>query len=181
VLRGLPEVRLMTPEKLALALDWRDTIESWFGAVDQHVQEILESGGEVPGYKLVEGRSTRQWPEGDGGAGAVDFLESQGYKRELLVTKPEPLSPAKMEKVVGKKAWALLPPGSWVKPPGRLKVAKAGDPRAVAPSRAKEMFDPLGPVGMLPAPAALPAPEPVDPFAVVEHTAVQTKDQLWPA
>ncbi len=51
----------MKPEKLAKALSWKETIQSFFEAIEERANQLIEAGVEVPGYKLVEGVSRRKW------------------------------------------------------------------------------------------------------------------------
>lgn len=139
VMPQLPAVPYLTIEELARALDWEDAIKAWFGAIRQRGQEILETGGEVPGYKLVEGRANRKWAD-ETGAQIVDYFTAQGMVKFPLMTTPEPLSVAKMEKVVGK---GKIPPEFIVKPAGALKIAPDSDPRPMSATSAQQDFDPL--------------------------------------
>lgn len=149
---SLPNVQLMPIEKLALALEWQDAIESWFEAVKDRVRDMLQSGQDVPGYKLVDGRSNRKWASED--AVIAEFGDilagDQLYERKLL-------SPAKLEKIVGKgKVDHLTIRGEAPK-----AIAKDTDPRPVAKTSAAEDF------------AAIPT-ETVDPLAG------KPKEPMWP-
>ncbi len=150
-LRGLPDVQLLGVEQMAQALDWEDAIVSWFGALRARAQRILEEGGNVPGYKLVDGRSNRQWADGTGEAAATHFAPKFGHR---VYAPKKPLSVAQMEKLVGKGG---LPGELVVKPEAAKKLAPSDDPRPVASSSAQQDFDPLGqdPLGV-PAPTEDP-------------------------
>lgn len=116
---SLPPVAALTPENVAKALDWEDTIDSWFEALRERAQVDLAAGKEVPGYKLVEGRANRVW--GDEAAAELAFamLGDERYQPRKLK------SPAQMEKVAGKEEVAK----HTVKPAGKLTVARADDKR----------------------------------------------------
>lgn len=131
----LPDTRLMPVEKLAAALDWEDAINSWYEALRLRVREILESGGQVPGYKLVDGKSNRKWVSED--QVVAQFGKMLGDK--LFESKL--LSPAKLEKIVGKGKLEEL--GLTMKPEAPKSVAKDTDPRPVARSSAAEDFGPI--------------------------------------
>ena len=138
---ALPDARLMPAEKLGQAMGWEDAINSWFEAVKAVVREKLEAGEEVPGWKLVEGKSNRQWVSEDG----VVAKYGQQFPLDVLYEK-KLLSPAKMEKLVGKKNFD----GSLTfKPEGKKSVAPSSDPRPEVKRSAQEDFAPL-----LPAPPA---------------------------
>ncbi len=133
----LPEIRLLPVKQLVRALEWEDAANSFFESCRAVLGERLASGESIPGVKLVEGRSNRQWVSEDevlakfGGA-----LGEKLYEKKLL-------TPAKLEKIVGKKAGV---DDITFKPEGRKTVALDKDPRPVAKSAAQDDF------------AALPAP-----------------------
>ena len=123
----LPAVRAMPLEKLALALSWMDAIDIWFKAVHQRVQETLEAGGKIPGFKLVQGRSNRVWKDEKRVVEAFEFILGEKlYDKSIL-------SPAELEKIVGKGKLEQM--GLTIKPEGRKTVAPDNDPRpGVRPS-----------------------------------------------
>lgn len=87
----------LSDERLAEALSAKKLVLSWFDAVEQHAFQKLERGEAFPGFKLVEGRSLRQW--GDDAVAEqtlVELLGGDAYERKLL-------SVAKAEKALGKK------------------------------------------------------------------------------
>lgn len=87
----------LSDERLAEALSAKKLVLSWFDAVEQHVFEKLERGEAFPGFKLVEGRSLRQWiDEAVAEQALVELLGDDAYERKLL-------SVAKAEKALGKK------------------------------------------------------------------------------
>lgn len=82
---------------LGRILDACDRLETWIGAVRNHAYHVLETGGHVEGYKLVEKRSTRKWV--DEVSATISAKNRFGVK---AFTTPELLSPAQLEKAVGK-------------------------------------------------------------------------------
>jgi len=137
----LPNVRAMPVEKLALAYSWREAIESWFSAVADVIQEKLSAGEEVPGYKLVDGRSNRKWvDEKETVAALGDVLaEDAMYEHKLL-------SPAKMEKAIGGKRGKELVAELTFKPEAKKAIARDTDPRPRAASKAQDDFAISAPV-----------------------------------
>lgn len=132
VANALPDARALSVAKLARILEWEDTINSWLEAVKDVVREKLSNGEEVPGFKLVDGRSNRKWID--------EERVEQEYGAVLgdkLFEPKKMLSPAKLEKVVGKKKLDHLT----FKPPAKKAVAKEKDPRPVARSSAQDAFD----------------------------------------
>jgi hypothetical protein len=165
----LPPVDMMTPEKLALALDWEDTIEAWYGAIRQRVNDMLVNGQDVPGYKLVDGRSNRKWADDTGERAAAYFAPKYGHR---VYAPKEALSVAQMEKLVGK---GKIPEEFIIKPEAPKKVAKSDDPRPVASTTAQQDFDPT---------RALPEKlEPVEDLfgtPVVAKADIKTEGQIDP-
>jgi hypothetical protein len=86
--------RLSTAE-LSRAMAAADMIEAWAHAVRGRVLAMLLAGRELPGWKLVSGRSTRKWREDD----TSDVIkQAHDVLRDPSVYAPRVLlSPAKME------------------------------------------------------------------------------------
>lgn len=92
----------LTNEQLKKALDVKKLVMSWFESVEQHAFDLLEKGEPFPGYKLVEGRSLRQWTdEVIAEQNLVELLADNAYEKKLL-------SVAKAEKLLGKKHSAAI-------------------------------------------------------------------------
>lgn len=120
----LPKAECLTDQQLKLALDSRKLIESWLSAVEQYATEQILDGKQLAGYKLVEGRSVRQWVDEQQAqmALAERFDESEIYKKSFI-------SVAQAEKLLGKKQAALLD-SLVTKPQGKPTLAPESDKRA---------------------------------------------------
>jgi len=120
----LPKAERLTDQQLKLALDSRKLIESWLSAVEQYATEQILDGKQLAGYKLVEGRSVRQWIDEQQAqlALAERFDESEIYKKSFI-------SVAQAEKLLGKKQAALLD-ALVTKPQGKPTLAPESDKRA---------------------------------------------------
>jgi hypothetical protein len=88
------------PEHLAEILDKKKAIGIYLKAVEDAVHSILENGGEIPGYKLVNAFGNRRYAVDEDTVlkkcRAAKFGKKDIYRSELL-------SPAQLEKVVGKE------------------------------------------------------------------------------
>ncbi len=130
---GLPVVAAMSHEALAKAYSWREPIETWFGDVADRMQEALSRGEDVPGYKLVDGRSNRKWVDEEKVVAEWENLLPEGalFEHKLL-------SPAKLEKLpgVGKGKIDHLT----FKPEAKKAIARDLDPRPKASSKAQDDF-----------------------------------------
>lgn len=109
-------------DKLKLVLDNKKLIEGYLSAVEKHAMQLAEQN-ELPGYKLVEGRSIRRWRDE---AIAVKVLSEQ-YDEDVLYERKF-ISPTKAEKLVGKKGKERL--AELVeKPRGKATLAPEDDKR----------------------------------------------------
>lgn len=120
-------VQALTPDQVASVLAQESMFTSWLKAVKERALADLLDGDTIPGYKVVAGRATRQWSD-DLEVGQM--LIGAGYTNEQI-TKTELLSPAAMEKALGKKKVAELLSGQILSLPGSPTVAPASDKRPV--------------------------------------------------
>jgi len=150
ILTGLPAPGLMSIEKLSAALAWEDAINSWYEALRERAFGMLSNGEAVPGFKLVEGKSNRLWTSEDA---VVARFEPLLGRDKLFETKL--LSPAKLEKIVGKGKVDDLT----FKKEAKKTIAKDSDPRREAVSSAAQDFEAVPQAGK-----AISA-EPEDPLA----------------
>lgn len=122
-----PELRapdLLEPEDIAEILDQADLIESWLKAVKAYAFNEAYNGNEIPGYKLVEGRSNRVITDAEA---AAERLEEAGFND---VWKPkELLSMTELEKRVGKKQFGEILRGLIIKPTGKPVLVPESDKR----------------------------------------------------
>ncbi|MFQ5410338.1 MAG: DUF2800 domain-containing protein [Anaerolineales bacterium] len=92
---SFPEAAALTPEELGKALSFATRLSAWIDALKASAQERAERGQRVPGWKLVEGRSRREWTEG-AAEHVEEMLGDDAYEKKLL-------TPAKAEKVLKRK------------------------------------------------------------------------------
>lgn len=95
-------------------------------------------GNEVPGWKAVEGRSSREWTDMEEAFGA---LVTGGIPRALLFEE-RPLTLAQAEKAVGKKEFQELAGNYIIKVPGKPALVKEADKRPAITNKqsAQEVF-----------------------------------------
>lgn len=101
-------------------------IKSWLGDVEDYcIENILNGTLNVPGYKVVEGRSNRVYADPDK---VVEVLVASGYPEATLFEK-KLLTITKLEKEVGKNKFNELV-GEYVdKPQGKPTVVEIKDKR----------------------------------------------------
>ncbi|OYD80961.1 DUF2800 domain-containing protein [Azospirillum brasilense] len=95
----VPDPSALSPERLAFVLDRADILETWLKAVRAHAFGLLNSGGAVPGYKLVQGLGRRKWADE---VEAAIVLDELGLADDEYAPR-KVISPAEAEKAVGAK------------------------------------------------------------------------------
>jgi hypothetical protein len=86
-----------TPEALGAKLDAVPLIEMWCKAIRAEAERILLDGGQVPGYKLVQGRKgPRSWADE---AKAEETLKSFRFKKDEMYDY-KVISPTSAEKLL---------------------------------------------------------------------------------
>lgn len=85
------------PQLLAQALAFLPTLEGWIKAVRETALASMESGGTVPGWKLVPKRATRKWANEES---AVKFMGQHLDESKFIEVKREVASPAQAEKLL---------------------------------------------------------------------------------
>jgi len=90
--------RLLPVEQVGDLLTKVDILKDWITSLERCVKEKLEAGESVPGWKLVNKRPMRKWA-----ATTEEIVNRLSDVKDSLFTEPEILSPAKIEKIVGKK------------------------------------------------------------------------------
>ncbi len=122
---GKAAVPTMAPWMVADILKQESMITGWLKAVKERALSQMLSGEEIPGFKVVEGRGSREWSDEDK---LPLILEAGGCTYDEY-TKTEILSPAQLEKSIGKKKVAELVGALIVTKPGNPTIAPETDKR----------------------------------------------------
>jgi hypothetical protein len=102
-------------------------ISSWIEAVFAYVSsEAINNGVEVDGYKVVEGRSRRQFTS------TTDVEKAAANAGITDIYRTELKSLTELEKAVGKKRFTEIFASCIVKPRGKLTLVPEDDPRPAA-------------------------------------------------
>ena len=130
-LGGLPPPEGLTEDQMRRIVEAKGQLIEWLDSVEAHVFARLTDGKEFPGFKLVEGRSNRQWAdEAEAATKLRSFLP-----KEVLWSAPKFLTPAQAEKALKKPLKAVTPrlekalARLIVKPEGKPVLAPESDPR----------------------------------------------------
>lgn len=120
----LQEPVFLSDEALKEVLDKASDIKKWVESVEAYALKQALDGKEVPGYKLVEGRSNRVITDKET---AAAILEGNGF--EDIYKPQELLAMGALEKLVGKAKFAELLDGYIDKPQGKPVLVPASDKR----------------------------------------------------
>jgi len=114
----------LTPADVAQLLPFAAQAEAWAKDLADHARELLSSGVDVPGYKLVEGRSVRKFIDD-----APAVLREAGLTDEQIF-RQELKTLTDIEKALGgKKKAAVTIKKATIKPQGSPTIVEARDPR----------------------------------------------------
>ena len=134
---ALKAPELLTPAQLVDVLAKADMAIDWLNDVKAYALKQAESGHEIPGYKLVEGRSNRKYSDADAVAQRLVLAgvdEALIYERSLLGITA-------MEKAIGKKKFAELLGDLVTKPQGKPTLVPVTDKREALSSVASAAAD----------------------------------------
>lgn len=119
-------VPVLAPHEVAEVLTMEPLIALWLKRVNSQALATMLDGGEIPGYKVVEGKlGNRKWTDE---LQVSELLQKEGFSQEDI-TETKLLSPAGIDKLVGKKKAAELLEGYISRPPGAPTIAYATDKR----------------------------------------------------
>lgn len=101
------------------------TLSAWVEDLKEYALSAALAGREITGFKVVEGRGSREWNNQDA---AFQALQERGVAEELLWER-KPCSVAGLEKTLGKKVFSEAAEGLVVKKPGKPALVPASDKR----------------------------------------------------
>ena len=116
---------LMTNAEVASALRQAQDLVRWANDVEEWALAEVLRGGEVPGWKAVEGRSNRAFTDTNK---AFEICRQHGIEDALLYVR-KPVSLTGVEGLLGKKEFKNLLSDYVIKPPGKPTLAPESDTR----------------------------------------------------
>lgn len=125
---------LLSPFEMGEVLKRGETLVSWYETVREKALESLLNGEKIPGYKVVEGRSTRCWTDQDK---ALDKLQESGVDRAVIYDSV-PKTLAQLEKLLGTARFKELVGEFVTKPQGKPTIAPESDSRQPFSSAASD-------------------------------------------
>ena len=130
-------VALLSPDGMSEVLARGKDLVAWYEAVKKRALEAMLNGEKIPGWKVVEGRSSRVWSNQDT---ALDTLIENGIDRAVIYDSV-PKTLAQLEKVLGKKKFEELVGEFVVKPQGNPTLADENDSRKEFSSAAADFAE----------------------------------------
>ncbi len=121
--KALPQ--LLAASDLGAILTRGQDLAAWLSDIEEYCLSFLLDGGEIPGWKAVEGRATRKWTDQKA---AFDAAIAAGQPEAMLYVR-EPLTLAKVEELMGKKSFAAALQQFVHVPPGKPTLAPEKDKR----------------------------------------------------
>lgn len=122
-----PDPKLLTAEELATdVLPNLAVIKTWLSGVEDYALQQALSGVQLPGWKIVEGRSVRKIINQEAAAVA---LNQAGYKTTEIYRPQELRTITELEKLAGKKNFAAICGEYIEKPQGKPTLAPESDKR----------------------------------------------------
>lgn len=105
IIKNTPD--MLSPERLARALDMADMIQNWLNACRALATRLVDTGVDIPGYQLVEKIGNRKFTL-EGAALETALIEKTGVTKADIYNAPKAKSPAQIEKVLGAKRKHLI-------------------------------------------------------------------------
>lgn len=115
----------LTDEEIGALLVRAEGLVAWYNDLKEYALAACLNGKTIPGWKAVEGRSTRAWTDQDA---ALEALMAGGVE-EAIIYDRVPKTLAQLEKVIGKQRFGELVGGMITKSPGKPALAAESDKR----------------------------------------------------
>lgn len=122
---GYSTPALLSNSEVGGILEIGTRLKKWVSDLEEYCLGALLRGEDIPGWKVVAGRSVRSFDDADA---AFKDIMAAGVEEALLYER-KPLTLAQIEKILGKKEFAEAAGGHIVTPPGKPTLAPAGDNR----------------------------------------------------
>ena len=128
---------VLSNDEIAEVLTKAPGLAAWVNAVTEYALEQALKGVNFEGFKIVEGRSIRQYKDADEVVKRVlanNIDEAMIYERKLITLTA-------MEKLIGKKRFPELLGDLIIKPAGKPALVPNEDPRPVFSTAASDFAD----------------------------------------
>ncbi len=122
---GFKPSNCLTDEEIGALLVRAEGLVAWYNDLKEYALAACLNGKTIPGWKAVEGRSTRAWTDQDA---ALEALMAGGVE-EAIIYDRVPKTLAQLEMVIGKQRFGELVGGMITKSPGKPALAAESDKR----------------------------------------------------
>lgn len=134
--RTLPAPESLTPAALRKLLDTVPLIDAYVKSVEEYALNVLNKGGSIPGFKLVQKKSNRQWRD--------ETVVKKRFGELAIKRTEEVISPAQMEsalklKYSAKEAKNMVDIFAY-KPDAGTTMASEADPREAVRPKLESVF-----------------------------------------
>ena len=102
-----------------------EQLVSWYNDLKDYALEAIMAGKEIPGWKVVAGRSNRAFDDTDA---ALEAIKKAGYDEAVLYER-KPKTLTELEKLMGKKEFVEVVGSHIVKPMGKPTLVDIADRR----------------------------------------------------
>ena len=116
---------LLDNDEIAGILEIAGNLHKWLTAVQDYAFNEALAGRKISGFKLVEGRRSREWLDQDK---AFEALRDRGVA-EALLWERKPVTVAGLEKLLGKAGFAAASDGLVLQKPGKPALVPESDRR----------------------------------------------------
>lgn len=122
---GAPPTETLSDAEVGDLLTRAKGLVDWYNDLRDYALQTILAGGEIPGYKVVAGKSNRAFTDDEQ---AINAFLAAGYTEESLYDR-KPKTLAALEKMAGKKPFEKLVGGLVTRPVGKPTLVEASDPR----------------------------------------------------
>jgi hypothetical protein len=128
---------VLSADEIAEVLKKAPGLSAWVNAVSEYALDQALAGVNFEGFKIVEGRSVRQYKDADAVVARVlanNYEEAMIFERKLITLTA-------MEKLIGKKKFPEVLGDLVIKPQGKPTLVPEEDPRPVFSSAATDFAE----------------------------------------
>ena len=122
---GFPVSHVLSDKEVGDLLERGARLVQWYDDLKAYAQEAILEGKDIPGWKVVEGRATRQWDDPEA---ALEEFKKAGFDEAVLFDR-KAKSLSELEKMVGKKKFAEIAGAHILRPPGKPTLVVESDKR----------------------------------------------------
>lgn len=115
----------LSNEEVGQILKDAQFLAGWIKKLEDYALKTIVAGGEIPGWKTVEGRSNRAFTDTEA---AIQAAVQAGYD-EALFYERKPVTLTAAEQIIEKDTWNKVIVPFITKPPGKPTLAPADDKR----------------------------------------------------